>query len=123
MAAELDERFVAVEWLYQKGGLRQVGVKIHEDVRVVEAAFKAPGGLIRVTARLRNGRIDDLTFSGDFILLPAPALGALEQTLRGLSATRVALTARLAELYRTLNIQSPGITPEHFTEAILMAAG
>ena len=34
-----------------------------------------------VDARLREGRIDDLTFSGDFTVLPALAVGALEQAV------------------------------------------
>jgi hypothetical protein len=55
-AAEIDARFVSEEWLYQKGRLRQPGVKIHEDVHIVEAAFKAQGGLIRVISRLHEGR-------------------------------------------------------------------
>ncbi|MFN2166519.1 MAG: lipoate--protein ligase family protein, partial [Anaerolineae bacterium] len=122
-AREIDARFVSEEWLHQKGGLRQIGVKIHEDVRVVEGAFKAPGGLIRVTVRLRENRIDDLSLSGDFTLLPAFALGALEQAVRGASATGSALAARLAQVYRALDIQSPGVTPEDFTAAILAAAG
>lgn len=119
MAQELDARFVSDEWLYQKGGLRQAGIKIHEDIRITESAFKAPGGLIRVTARLREGRIDDLTISGDFTLLPAFAVGALEQGARGLRATREALVGRMQEVYRALNIESPGVTPENFAEAIL----
>ena len=52
---EIDARFLSDEWLYQRGALpkrfvssrEQTGVKIHEDARVAEAAFKAPGGLIR----------------------------------------------------------------------------
>jgi lipoate-protein ligase A len=123
MATELDARFVSDEWLYQKGGLRQIGIKIHEDVRVVEAAFKAPGGLIRVVARIREGRIDDLSISGDFTLLPAFAVGALEQAVRGLSARRESLAARIGEVYRALGIQSPGVTPDDFATAILTAAG
>lgn len=119
MAQELDARFVSDEWLYQKGGLRQAGIKIHEDVRIIESAFKAPGGLIRVTARLQEGRIDDLAISGDFTLLPAFAIGALEQGLRGLRTTREALVGRLQEVYTALNIQSPGVTPEHLADAVL----
>jgi lipoate-protein ligase A len=122
-AVELDARFTSDEWLYQKGGLRQAGIKIHEDVRVVEGAFKAPGGLIRVTGRLREGRIDDLTFSGDFTLLPAFAVGALEQAVRGLDVRREALAARLQQVYQALGIQSPGVTPAHFVEAVILAAG
>ncbi|MBX7233565.1 MAG: lipoate--protein ligase family protein [Caldilineales bacterium] len=122
LAAELDARFASEEWLFQQGRLRQPGVKIHSDVQVVEKAFKAPGGLIRVVARLREGRIDDLSLSGDFTLLPSFALGALEQAVRGLSARRDSLTARLQEAYQRLGIQSPGVTPADFATAILAAA-
>lgn len=122
MAAQLDEQFVTDEWLYQKGHLKQVGVKIHQDVRVVETAFKAPGGLIRVTARLHHNQVEDIALSGDFTLLPATALGSIEAALRGLTASRDSLVAALQETYQRFNIQSPGVTPEHFSEAILQAA-
>lgn len=121
MAADLDARFVSEEWLYQKGRLRQPGVKIHEDVHVVEAAFKAQGGLIRVIARLHEGRIDDVSISGDFTLMPSFALGALEQSIRGMRATPETLEARLKEAYNRLSIQSPGVTPADFTTAIMNA--
>lgn len=123
MAAEIDDRFLSSEWLNQKGGLRQIGVKIHEDVRVVEGALKAPGGLIRVTVRLREGHIDDLALSGDFTLFPSIAIGSLEQAVRGMRATKDILHARLNDVYGLLNIQSPGVTPDDFTDVILNAAG
>jgi lipoate-protein ligase A len=121
MATRLDQQFGSEPWLYQKGGLRQVGVKIHEDVRVVESAYKAPGGLIRVTARVHEGYLDDLTLSGDFTLLPASAVGALEHGLRGLSADQQILVNRLQELYLSLQIQAPGVTPEDFAQVIVAA--
>jgi hypothetical protein len=43
---------------------------------VIGAAHKTPGGLIRVTARVRDGRIDGVTLSGDFTMLPKFAPGA-----------------------------------------------
>ncbi len=119
LAAELDEQFNTNEWLDQKGGLRQTGVKIHEDVRVYESAHKAPGGLVRVTARVRDGRIDDLTLSGDFTILPKFAPGALELALRGTALEAGAIRARLEEAYRGLNIQSPGVTPDDLTTAVI----
>jgi len=121
MAKEIDQRFVSDEWLYQKGQLRQQAVKIHQDVHLVETAFKSQGGLIRIIARLREGRIDDITFSGDFTLLPVFALGALEQSLRGVSATPDTLKSKIDEAYYRLNIQSPGVTPTDFTTAIMNA--
>ena len=78
LTREWDERFLAPEWLHQRGGPRPRGVKIHDGLSVVEAVHKAPGGLVRVTARLREERIDDLVFSGDFTLLPASGVGSLE---------------------------------------------
>ncbi len=123
IAARLDAAFAADDWLFQKGSLKQVGVKIHQDVRVVETALKAPGGLIRVTARLREGHIDDIALSGDFTMLPASGLVAIEAALRGVGVQHEALVARLSDLYHRLNIQSPGVTPENFSDAVLQAAG
>ena len=129
--AEIDARFQSDEWLYARGvlpqrsasGQEQTGVKIHEDVRVAEAAFKAPGGLIRATVRLVSGIVDDAAFTGDFTLLPAAALDALGPGVRGLPLDRAALTARLGELYTAHAIRSPGVTPEHFAEAVMLCAG
>ncbi|MEI6775808.1 MAG: hypothetical protein WCK70_02810 [Chloroflexales bacterium] len=121
LAVELDARFVTDEWLHQKGGLRRDGIKIHEDVRVVEAAHKAPGGLIRVTARLRAGQIDDLTLSGDFTIFPATAIRVLEQAVRGADLRRESLLERITENYHALSVQSPGMTPDDIATAIIAA--
>ncbi len=121
LAAQLDERFLSEEWLFQKGGLRQRGIKIHEDVRLVESAIKVPGGLIRVIVRVHGGRIDDLSLSGDFTLLPALGLAAIEQAVRGLAARRDELSRRIQDVYRALGVQSPGVTPDDFASAIVQA--
>ncbi len=121
---ELEARFTSDEWLYQKGGLRQTGaVKIHADVYLVETAYKAPGGLIRSTARLREGRIDDLTLSGDFTMLPAFAVGALEQSLRGVSLDEEQVRARVGEFYGSLQVQSPGVGVADWVTAVLSLKG
>jgi lipoate-protein ligase A len=120
---EIDARFLSDEWLLLKGGAQPAGVKIHEDVRVAEGAFKAPGGLIRVTVRLRQGRIDSLDLSGDFTVFPAAAVGALQIAADGAAVSATVLTARFAEAYDHSGIQSPGVTPEHWAAAVLAAAG
>ncbi len=119
-AEQLDAQFATDEWLYQKGGLRQSGVKIHEDVRVLEAVHKAPGGLIRITARVREDRIDDVTLSGDFTMLPKFAPGALELALRGTALDVAAVRSRVEEAYRTVSIQSPGMTVDDIANAVMM---
>jgi lipoate---protein ligase len=121
-ALRLDERFRSREWIHRKGRDRGGTVKIHEDVRVVEGALKAPGGLIRVTATLHDHRIDDLGFSGDFTLLPASGLVALEDAVRGVAVDEDQLTRALDAVYRDLELRSPGLEPAHFAEAIVRAA-
>jgi lipoate---protein ligase len=98
------------------------GVKIHEDVWVGEGMVKAPGGLIRATVRVRDGHLDDLALSGDLTVLPASGVAALEDALHGVAVAQEPLLAAIEECYLTLAIRSPGVTPEHFVEAILAAA-
>lgn len=120
---EWDERLLTPEWLYQRGGPLQPGVKIHDGVRVVEAAHKAPGGLIRAVARLREDRIDDLALSGDFTLLPASGVAGLEQAVRGLAVQHDQLLGRFREVYSEMGLQSPGVTPEDFATVLLAVTG
>lgn len=54
---EVERRFLDDDFVHQPGGLRRPGVKIHEDVHVAETVFDTGGDSIRITARLRAGRI------------------------------------------------------------------
>jgi lipoate-protein ligase A len=121
-AREFDRRFGSPDWLFQDGPFRLSGIKIHEDVEVAESVLKAPGGLIRVAARFRSGRIDDLSISGDFTIVPRTALPDIERALRGIRPEGRAVRAVLEERYRALAIQSPGLGPEHWAEAVALAA-
>jgi lipoate---protein ligase len=121
-ALELDRTLGAEGWLAERGAARPAGVKIHEDVRIHESAHKAPGGLVRVTVRLRDGRIDDIAFSGDFTIEPREGVAAVERALRGVPAEREAVLDAVEDAYRALSIQSPGLTPQDWAEAV-MAAG
>jgi lipoate-protein ligase A len=119
--ARLDERFTSAEWLYQKGGRPKEGIKIATDVRVLEGIHKAPGGLIRATVLLRQGRIEDLTISGDFFFYPAEQLAGLEQALKGAADDEQTLTARIGDFYQAHAIQSPGVTAQDMAQAIVEA--
>ena len=117
-----DELFVSPDWLSQKGSLGRPGIKIHEDVEVVESSLKTPGGLIRITVRFRSGRIDDLSISGDFTIFPRTSVRDIERALRGSSPDRGAILPVLEDEYRALSIESPGIAPGDWAEAISLAA-
>ncbi len=51
----VERRFKSESFLRRPGGLRRDGVKIHEDVQVVERMH----GRVRVAARMRGGKIED----------------------------------------------------------------
>ena len=121
LANELDERFASDEWLHEAGGLRHAGVRIHQDVRIGEGAYKAPGGLIRCVARVRNDRLDDIGLSGDFTVLPATAPGELEGALRGAALDPAVLTALVEDYYATVRPETPGVTPTDWVAAIVQA--
>lgn len=115
----LNRRFSSSRWVYQKGGLDRQGVTIKAGVQVVEAEHKAPGGLIRVTARLKDDTIDDLSLSGDFTFHPGPLLHQLETALRGRQLDEGELTAVIGEFYSSFDVQSPGLTAEDIAHALL----
>jgi lipoate-protein ligase A len=122
-AREYDELFLTPEWLGQKGALARPGIKIHEDVEVVESSLKTGGGLVRITARLRSGRIEDLSISGDFTVFPRTAVRAIEDALGGAPLDREAAQAVIEDRYRALAVEAPGLTPGDLAEAIALAVG
>lgn len=117
-ARRLDAVFRSAEWVFQAGGMRRPRLRIREGVEVARSTYKAPGGLIRVTALLREGVIDDASLSGDFTLQPARTLPALEDAIRELPPDRDEVAERVAETYEKEQAQSPGITPDHWGEAV-----
>jgi len=119
LAEDLDRQFATGEWLYQKGALRHAGVKIHQDVYVQEVELKTPGGLVRVIARIRDGRIDDMMLSGDFTMLPTSAAGMLEVALRGTALEADSIRTCIEDVYLNIAIQSPGLTAKDLTNAIM----
>lgn len=114
-----DRKFLSPEWLYQKGGLKLTGVKIHQDVWVGESTLKAPGGLIRVTVRLHGRRIEEISLSGDFTFHPHPLLAQLERALLNIELQESAVRQVLERFYRDHNVQSPGVEIEDWQRAIL----
>lgn len=114
-----DEKFTSEEWLYQKGGLKRAGIKIHTDVWVYENNYKAQGGLIRVTLRLRENLIDDLSLSGDFTFHPHAMLKNFEKTLIGLEANSRLLEEKVKTFYQKYQIQTPGIEPRDWVQSIM----
>ncbi len=121
LAASLDERFASEDWLREAGGLRRAGVRIHEDVRVGEGAYKAAGGLVRCVARVRGERLDDVGLSGDFTARPATMPGDLEARLRGRHVAEAELLDAVDTYYTDVRPEIPGVTPQDWVAAVMAA--
>lgn len=120
-ARRLDRLFQSRDWIEERSASRRPGIKIHEDVRVHESDLKTPGGLIRVTARLRENRIDDISISGDFTIFPRSAVSDIEDILRGVPADPQVVLEVVRGKYQQDHVQSPGLEPENWAEAFSAA--
>jgi lipoate-protein ligase A len=98
-----------------------VNKMVFEDY--LKGVYKSKGGIIRSFVRVDKGIITDITFSGDFFLLPEDAIDLIIQRLIGTDTEKDSIQYVVEEVYKTEKIQSPGTTPEDFTRSIMQAIG
>jgi lipoate-protein ligase A len=123
-AEELAKTHTTDEWLLRSGRRpgegREVGgsrdVKIASGVHVVHRMHKAPGGLIRATFEIQEGRLRTVTLSGDFFFYPAEKLADLERHLAGVALERV--PSSIESFFSAHSIQAPGVTPTDLAQAL-----
>jgi lipoate-protein ligase A len=118
-AARLDERLGGDEWLLEGGGLRRPYVRIHEGVRVAEGSHKAPGGLIRCVAVVRDDVLEDIGFSGDFTARPATMPGELDTLLIGARLEEEELLSRVTDYYERVRPEVPGVAAGDWVKAVM----
>ena len=123
---ELSEQYKSDEWLFmhehRKPNLASPTktLKISTRSRIIETAFKAPGGLIRATLEIDDSdKIIDVLLSGDFWMYPKEALKELENTLIGCNINEKEILTNIHDFYKATNIKTPGMLPEHFAKTIL----
>ncbi|MGM0366413.1 MAG: lipoyl protein ligase domain-containing protein [Actinomycetota bacterium] len=115
----MRKKLISESWLKKKGKFYDRKVKITADVNVYEGNCKCPGGLIRVTAAIKNDVIDDISISGDFTLIPNRGLSLMEDTLAKTRLEKEIISKKIEQSYKKYGIRSPGVTPQDFVEAII----
>jgi len=120
---EVKPKHSSSDWLFipdsdQEELVGGRAVKIADGVKVIEVEHKAKK-LIKVRAQLIGTRIVDIKISGDFFVVPEGALASLEAILKDAILEREDLLARVQDFYNKSEVETPGMTPEDFVEAIL----
>ena len=70
----------------------------------IKSEYKAPGGLIRITATVQNDTIDKIKITGDFFMFPEESLEELENSLKGVKMGTNILQRILEEFLKKNNI-------------------
>ncbi len=115
--------YTSDEWLHWRRGGRIDArtVRISATTRVGTSNYKAPGGLLRITAEETEGRLNDVVISGDFFMLPMDAISNLEKSLVGARAENGDILEKANKAYSKFKIESPGVTPKDIETAVKLA--
>jgi lipoate-protein ligase A len=119
---ELDEWFMADEFLHKKTPRIPQGVKIKEGIEILYGLYKARGGLIRTAEEIENKKkIRDIVVSGDFNLFPKDSLAEIEKSLKNKDFSREIIEKVIEKTYGRKRIQAPGVEPEDIAKTITEA--
>lgn len=120
LLAEVEAELESPEWLHLvRLPERPWGVKISGEVYLRENLLKAPGGLLRVTARLREGRLEDVLLSGDFYAHPQEAWDGLSRALQGTPLAEDAIRAAVEGYWERAGLTVPGVSPDEVVRLLL----
>jgi lipoate-protein ligase A len=103
-------------------------IRVSSTVSVVFGSHKAPGGLIRTTQEvigpLDGGRIEGISLSGDFTLVPKESLHQrLEPSLVGSQRCEEDLRPRLEDFIASKEQEMPGVSAEDLLQAMKLEGG
>jgi lipoate-protein ligase A len=121
--ARWEERLRSASWTYRRTSRSAVGVKVHQDITVLEGVHKSPAGVVQLITVVCSGLITEAQIYGDFTLLPQSALATIEASLKGIPADPTAVTDAVRALYADMRVDSPGLQPEDFGAAMSEALG
>jgi lipoate-protein ligase A len=116
---QLESWMTSEEFLFQKTPRKPAGVKIREGVEVLYGLHKARGGLIRTAEEISEGKIEDITISGDFTFYPKERLTGLEESLEKVPLKEDQIIERVETFYEEKGVESPGVESKDFATTIL----
>jgi lipoate-protein ligase A len=101
----------SASWLIQRRGHRiERNIKIRSGVYVIQKAHKSRGGLIRADYEIHNGRLKNVSISGDFFCYPADGIQRLETELEARMTPEIREVVEA--LYSIHGVDIPGVGVE-----------
>jgi lipoate---protein ligase len=116
---QIESWMTSEEFLLKKTPRIPGGVKIKEGVEVLYGLHKTKGGLIRTAEEISEGRIEDISISGDFTFYPKERLDGLEGSLEKVPLEEDQIIERVEAYYEEKGIESPGVESKDFALTIL----
>ncbi|MDP6577789.1 MAG: lipoate protein ligase C-terminal domain-containing protein [Candidatus Marinimicrobia bacterium] len=115
---KFDEYLSEDDWLHkvQLGEKEHRDIKISSNVRILGAAHKAPGGMIKATVRVVDESIDDLIITGDFAFSPPDGLEKLSNKFRGANLDMEELKTRISSAYEEETVDFAGVEIDDFEQ-------
>jgi hypothetical protein len=75
--------------------------------------------LIRTAEEISDGKIEDITISGDFTFYPKERLSGLEGSLEKIPLDEEKIIERVETFYEEKGVESPGVESKDFATTIL----
>jgi len=116
---QIESWMSSEEFLFKKTPKIPKGVKIREGVELFYGLHKAKGGLIRTVEEISEGRIEEITLSGDFTFYPKEQLTGLEESLQKAPLEEEKIIERVETFYEEKKVESPGVESKDFALTIL----
>ena len=106
--------FKSKDWIYK------IGHSLKDD-HLLHSAYKAPGGLIRISVLVDDirDRIKMILITGDFFAYPTRTIYDLEARLKNCRCKKIEETVK--SYFQQAKPVIPGVTPDDFLEAIHLA--
>ena len=86
------------------------------------ARVRTKKGVIEVELLLSEGKIEQISLTGDFFVYPEDSLEQFENSLIGVPINKEALSEVIAAFYSQQQFLTPGITVEDWVTVIFQAA-
>jgi lipoate-protein ligase A len=116
---QIESWMTSEKFLFKKTPKIPKGVKIREGVELFYGLHKARGGLIRTAEEISEGRIEEITISGDFTFYPKEQLTGLEESLQKVPLKEERIIERVETFYEEKKVESPGVESKDFAQTIL----